>query len=71
MELAIVEAFFFFPKMRIYRYNQIDQDTKRTLEVVRLLIPKEIAHHNDGEDQDNDVEWLEVKVLDTSEKMRA
>ena len=55
----------------IYRYNQIDQDAKGALEVIRLLISKEIAHHDDREDQDNDVEWLEVKVLKTSEKLRA
>ena len=42
--------------------DHVDQDAESTFEVVGLLIPEEVAHNDDGEDEDDDVEDFEVEV---------
>lgn len=45
------------------RTNQhINQYTQRTLQIIRLLIAEEVAHHNNGESQDNDIKGLETEI---------
>lgn len=42
--------------------DHVDQDAESTLEVVRFLVPEEVAHDDDGEDEDDDVEDFKVEV---------
>ena len=49
-------------------YNDVDEYAKRALEIIRLLVAKEVTNYDDREDQDDDIEGLKVKILHWSAK---
>ena len=42
--------------------DHVDEDAKSTFQVVGFLVAKEVTYDDDGEDENDDVERLEVEV---------
>jgi len=40
----------------------VDENAKRSLKVVRFLVPQEVTDHEDSEDKDNNIEERETQV---------
>ena len=46
-----------------YRNDDVDHDTKGTLQVIGFLVTQEVANNNDSKDEDDDVENFEIQIL--------
>ena len=42
--------------------DYVDENAKRSFEVIRLLVFQEVAHDDDGQDEDDNVEDLEIEI---------